>query len=117
MKRAMVYLIAISVLLTALLAGCGEIRTGQSGTAPTNAPETMILPDVTPDASDGMVGDTDGIITEGDNGTVSGSGMTDGNNSSMTGGSSSGTTGGTQSGGSTAAGANTLGKGTKTGTR
>ena len=69
MKRAMVYLIAISALLTALLSGCGEQRTNQQTTPPTAAPETTILPEtMMPDESDGVVGDTDGIITEDDNG-------------------------------------------------
>ena len=68
MKRAMVYLIAISTLLTALLSGCGEMK--RPGTAdPTPAPKETVSPaDMMPDESDGIVNDTDGIITEDDNG-------------------------------------------------
>ena len=72
MKRAMVYLIVLSALVTSLLSGCGESGTNSSGaasgTAPA-APETTLLPkNMMPDESDGVVNDTDGMITEGDNG-------------------------------------------------
>ena len=90
MKSAMVYVLALSLLLTALLSGCGDIR-GSNGRTdlPTASPEHTILPD----PEDGEVRDSDGIITEDDSGTLPqdqtgvpettanpGSGMTGGEN-------------------------------------
>ena len=70
MKKAMVYICALSLALSALLAGCGETRRTDSNVAtPTPTPEVTLLPEsMMPDAADGQVRDRDGIITEGDNG-------------------------------------------------
>ena len=70
MKRAMIYLISISALLTALLSGCGEnIGKNPTATPPATSPDVTMQPEIVePDVSDGVVKDTDGMITEGDNG-------------------------------------------------
>ena len=98
MKRAMVYLIAISAVFTVLLSGCGETGTKvpPATAAPTAQPQETLLPEsMLPDESDGIVTDKDGIITESDNpgtsgeddglngdtganGSIVGSGLTDG---------------------------------------
>ena len=64
----MVYLIAISTLLTALLSGCGETKRPNTAETTPAPKETMLPADMMPDESDGIVNDTDGIITENDNG-------------------------------------------------
>ena len=74
MKRAMVYLIAISALVSALLSGCGEMGTKAPATTPapsaTVKPQETMLPEtMLPDESDGIVKDTDGIIEDSDTGT------------------------------------------------
>ena len=53
MKRAMVYLIAISTLVSALLSGCGEMGTKAPAAAP--APSATVRPQesMLPDESDG----------------------------------------------------------------
>ena len=75
MKKAMVYICALSLALSALLAGCGDMRRtdgGDPAPTPTPAPEVTVLPeDMMPDVADGEVRDRDGFITEGDNGTDS----------------------------------------------
>lgn len=70
MKKAMVYMIALTLAFSALLAGCGDMR-GSDKETPTHT----ISPDVTapvesmmPDPADGEVRDRDGIITDGDSG-------------------------------------------------
>ena len=70
MKRAMIYLIAISALLTALLSGCGEnVGKNPTTTPPASNPNVTMKPEVgEPNVSDGVINDTDGVITEGDNG-------------------------------------------------
>lgn len=70
MKRAMIYLIAISALLTAILSGCGEhAMKNPNPNAPTTTPDVTMQPEIgEPDVSDGVINDTDGMITEGDNG-------------------------------------------------
>ena len=131
MKRAMVYLIVLSALMTALLSGCGESKANPSdtvpGTVPPAAPETTMLPEnMLPDESDGVVNDTDGIITEGDNGGslggVTGNGTAGGTTIGGSGSTSGGTTGGqggmgvgTNGTGSMASGAGSRGTGTQTG--
>ena len=47
MKRAMVYLIALSALVTALLSGCGEMgtKTPTATAAPTTQPQESMLPE------------------------------------------------------------------------
>jgi len=71
MKRVMVYLVALSVLLTAMLSGCGENLTRQPAKTtptPTVRPQESMVPEtMLPDESDGIVTDTDGIITDEDN--------------------------------------------------
>jgi len=113
MKRAMVYLIALSALLTALLTGCGEGRMNQPGTTPTSAPETTILPEQNmPDETDGIVGDTDGIITKDDNGGA----VTEKTDNGMIGGETAAdreASDAVQGSGSTTVGANSLVKNTK----
>ena len=92
MKRAMVYLIAISAVFTMLFSGCGETNTKvpPATATPTTQPQETLLPEsMMPDESDGIVTDTDGIITDDDNpgtaeegngvdGKIVGSGLTDG---------------------------------------
>lgn len=74
MKRAMVFTLALTLVLTTLLCGCGE-RTANGQNMPLATPKvTATLPDPTekipevdemmPDPEDGVVDDTDGIITE-----------------------------------------------------
>ena len=113
MKKTMVYILALSMLAVTLLAGCGETgdnRNDMTGTPnATDAPGTDIdlVPDMLePDTDDGRVNDTDGIITDGDNG---GSGATSGTGTNG----NNGMTNGTASGAGTAAG---NGTGTTTGT-
>ena len=71
MKKAMVYICALSLALSALLAGCGETRRTDGGAAtPTPAPEVTVLPEnMMPEVADGEVRDRDGIITDGDTGS------------------------------------------------
>ena len=77
MKKTMVLILALSALALSMLTGCGE--TGSAGNNGTTAPEnTGVLPradDLMPDATapqteDGNVNDTDGVITDGDNGPL-----------------------------------------------
>ena len=74
MKRAMVYLLALTLAFSAMLAGCGEMRgTGTDSVRPTETPAPTVLPEtVMPDPADGEVRDRDGIITDGDSGMVNG---------------------------------------------
>ncbi len=69
MKSAMVYVLALSILFSALLSGCGEMRgtKGKSG-VPTATPAQTLLPD----PEDGEVRDRDGIITDEDSGALPG---------------------------------------------
>ena len=72
MKKAMVYVIALTLALSAMLAGCGEKRGTDGGT---NAPketaqQTMTPETMMPDPDDGVVRDRDGIITDGDSGNA-----------------------------------------------
>lgn len=71
MKKGMIYLIAISALLSALMSGCGESVVKNPNTnAPTTVPDVTMRPEIgEPDVSDGVVKDTDGMITEGDSGS------------------------------------------------
>ena len=71
MKKAMVYIIALTLAFSALLAGCGEIqRTDRETTSPTATPKITSAPEsMMPDPEDGVVRDEDGIITEEDNGS------------------------------------------------
>ena len=77
MKKTMVVILALSALALSMLTGCGE--TGSAGNNGTNVPEnTGILPGVdelmpevtTPQPEDGNVNDTDGVITDNDNGPL-----------------------------------------------
>ena len=70
MKKAMVYVLALTLAFSVLLAGCGETRgTDDRTTAPSATPQQTMIPDTTmPDPRDGEVRDRDGIITDGDTG-------------------------------------------------
>lgn len=74
MKKAMIYICALTLAFSALLAGCGETRRTDGGAAAptaTPAPEATILPEtMMPDAADGEVRDRDGIITDSDSGNT-----------------------------------------------
>lgn len=69
MKKTMVWILVLSVLCAALLTGCGEMAgdgnntTGRPTSGSDNTPETML-----PDVNDGVVDDTDGIISDFDTG-------------------------------------------------
>ena len=72
MKKTMVYVIALTLAFTTLLAGCGEMR-GTDGTpaTPSATPMQTSLPEtMMPNPEDGVVNDRDGIITDNDNGNV-----------------------------------------------
>ena len=70
MKKAMVYVIALSLALSVMLTGCG--MDGRP-TAPTATPKQTILPEtMMPDLKDGVVNDNDGIIEDRDNGSGTG---------------------------------------------
>lgn len=67
MKRAMTYILALTMVFSLMLSGCGVNRT--ETTAPTQKPETTILPEtMMPDPDDGIVRDDDGVITDDDTG-------------------------------------------------
>ena len=72
MKKAMVYILALTMAFSTLFAGCGEMRgTDGSTTSPTPAPKITSAPEaMVPDPADGVVEDRDGIITEQDNGNT-----------------------------------------------
>ena len=82
MKRAMVYILTLTLAFSALLSGCGDNRDRdqkpaatarpQSTAAPTASPEPSLLPEsMMPDPEDGVVKDDDGIITDDDTGSES----------------------------------------------
>ena len=73
MKKAMLYILALTLAFSTLLAGCGEMRgRDDDKTAPAETPEVTVLPEtMMPDPADGEVRDRDGIITEGDSGNGS----------------------------------------------
>lgn len=73
MKKAMIYICALTLAFSALLSGCGEMRRTDGGTTqPTATPEATVLPEtLMPDIADGEVRDRDGIITDGDSGNAS----------------------------------------------
>ena len=73
MKKTMVYILALSMVFSALLTGCGDKKTGRPNATPTptTSPEASILPEnMMPDPDDGNVNDDDGIITDDDNGPL-----------------------------------------------
>ncbi len=71
MKKTMIYILALTLAFSTLLAGCGEVRDDK--TPPAETPQATILPEtMMPDPADGEVRDRDGIITDGNNGNVSG---------------------------------------------
>ena len=76
MKKAMVYILALTVACSALLTGCGELRgTGSDTSAPEETPQTSAGSEtMTPDPKDGVVRDEDGLITEKDSGSATESG-------------------------------------------
>ena len=115
MKKTMVYILALSMLVVTLLAGCGEMGGSGNGTTDQPATTTDLLPDVMePDVDDGVVNDDNGIITDGDNGTM---GTTGGTNGGTGSGAAGGTTGGTGNGmtGSTTGGSGSGAAGGTTG--
>ena len=73
MKKAMIYICALTLAFSALLAGCGETRrTDGDAAKPTATPKLTILPEtMMPDVEDGEVRDRDGIITDNDSGNGS----------------------------------------------
>lgn len=82
MRKTIVYTLC-AAMLGALLCGCGYRSQGQDdmavGTPAVPEMTPMISPVPTPDPEDGVVGDRDGIIEEGDavrGGTASGDGKT-----------------------------------------
>ncbi len=67
MKKAMIYICALTLAFSTLLAGCGEMRDDK--TPPAETPQATILPEtMMPDPADGEVRDSDGIITDDDSG-------------------------------------------------
>ena len=69
MKRAMVYILAMTMVFSVMLSGCGENRTNEPATVPTDSPVTTVVPEnMTPDTEDGVVKDRDGVITGSDTG-------------------------------------------------
>ena len=114
MKKTMVYILALSMLAAALLAGCGETGDNRNdATVPPDATGNIpemddITPDeMEPDPRDGEVNDTDGFITEGDN---AGGGTNAGVGNDV-----SGLTAGTGGNGGTAGGTNDANGGNGTG--
>ena len=78
MKSATIYLLALSMLATVFLAGCGNTAGDRDDAAPqqgTNVlpdadellPEGLVPDAMEPDVNDGTVHDTDGFITDSDN--------------------------------------------------
>ena len=71
MRKAMVYILALTLAFSALLAGCGENSSDRNSTRETQKPQTSSTPEtMMPDPEDGVVKDRDGIITDGDTGGV-----------------------------------------------
>lgn len=71
MKKAMVYILALTMVFSALLSGCGENKGGNATptATPTATPSATVPPaSMTPAPEDGIVNDEDGIITDDDNG-------------------------------------------------
>ena len=110
MKRTMVYILALSMLAAALLAGCGE--TGDNRNDATISPDETgnlpeaddLMPDMLePDPRDGEVRDTDGFISDGiDNGGGNDAGIGNGVNGLTNGtGADGGASGGTNDGNGT----------------
>ena len=62
MKRTTVYLLILTVLMAALLTGCGEYRPNDPGTSPTPSATAAPSASMMPDPSDGVVDDTDGSL-------------------------------------------------------
>ncbi len=73
MKKGMIYVAALTLCIAIALAGCGEMRSTDGGAVPpTSTPVQTMLPEtMMPQPEDGVVRDRDGIITDGDSGTVS----------------------------------------------
>ena len=69
MKRAMVYILAMTMVFSVMLSGCGENRTNEPTATPTEKPEMTIVPEnMMPEVQDGEVKDSDGVITGSDTG-------------------------------------------------
>ena len=70
MKKAIAYTCA-AVLCLCALTGCGRMENDAGKTSPSPSPVATSTPaSATPDVSDGIVNDNDGIITSDDNGAV-----------------------------------------------
>ena len=74
MKKTMVYVIALTLVLSTFLAGCGEMRgSDDRSTLPSATPQQTLLPEtMMPNPEDGVVRDNDGIITDNDTGSTTG---------------------------------------------
>ncbi len=79
MRRAIGYILALSMLCSVMLSGCGENRTDrnkvtetgtpQSTAAPQSSATPTLLPEsMMPDVEDGVVKDDDGVISDTDTG-------------------------------------------------
>ncbi len=95
MKKAMVYILAVSVACMTLLAGCGDNRGVPGETAaPINSPSVTLVPETAmPNPENGVVNDRDGIITDGDSGSANGAGEIRTGENKMDTGSGAGTNG------------------------
>ena len=72
MRKAMVYILALTLTFSALLAGCGENTNDRDTVKDTQKPQTSAAPaTMMPDPEDGVVKDDDGIINDGDTGSNS----------------------------------------------
>lgn len=75
MKKAMVYILALTLAFTTVLSGCGENSMNRTEKPAGSKPETTVAPEqLMPDPEDGVVSDHDGIITDGDTGSKPDSG-------------------------------------------
>ena len=93
MRRAIVYILVLTMAASVLLTGCGENRGDrnrvtetkepQSTAGPQASAEPTLLPEsMMPDVEDGVVKDSDGIIRDSDNGKTGTDGrITTGENS------------------------------------
>ena len=69
MRKAAVYIL-LPVMILAFVSGCGMSDPGKN--KPASSPMVSASPMTTPDVSDGIVHDKDGIITDEDHGEIPG---------------------------------------------